>query len=63
MAAVIAHNARHLYVDRLPDVDPFVHVFTELVVFSSAGAVMLATVAVMRNRIRKKRSRGADADR
>jgi hypothetical protein len=52
MMLAIVLEARDICAGRFDDVDPFVHIATELAVFASGGAVMFAAVAELRNRNR-----------
>ncbi|GEO16306.1 hypothetical protein [Microvirga aerophila] len=53
MTLAIALEARDICAGRFDDVDPFVHIVTELAVFASGGAMLFAAVAGLRNRNRR----------
>jgi hypothetical protein len=57
MTLGIVFEARHICAGRFDDVDPFVHIATELVVFAAGGAMLFAAVAGLRNRSGRKSSR------
>ena len=53
MTLAIVLEARDICAGRFDDVDPFVHIATELAVFAAGGAMLFAAVAELRNRSRK----------
>ncbi|HEU6441757.1 MAG TPA: hypothetical protein VFF38_05310 [Microvirga sp.] len=51
IAITMAHQGYHVLANDFPEGNPLVHIFLELIVFSAAGALALAAVAEIRNRI------------
>lgn len=51
MMLVVVHEAYVIASGDLHDVDPFVHVLAEMAIFIPAGAMLLAAVAKVRNRL------------
>ena len=47
-------EARDICAGRFDDVDPFIHIATELAGFASGGAMLFATLAKLRNRSSRK---------
>jgi hypothetical protein len=50
MALGIVLEARDICAGRFDDVDPFIHIATELAVFASGGAMLFSALANLRNR-------------
>jgi hypothetical protein len=48
---VIAHEAYVIFSGRFHNVDPFVHIITEMAILGSGLALLFAAVAVIRNRL------------
>jgi hypothetical protein len=51
MGIAMAHHAHHALVGDIPNENPLTHIFPELIGFTAAGALLLALMAEVRNRI------------
>jgi hypothetical protein len=51
MGIAMAHHAHHALVGEIPNENPLTHTFPELIGFTAAGALLLALMAEVRNRI------------
>jgi hypothetical protein len=49
-ALVFVLEASGIFSDRFDDVDPFIHIMTEMAIFVGGGAMLFAAIAEMRNR-------------
>jgi hypothetical protein len=54
MSLGIVVEARDICAGRFDDVDPFIHIATELAVFASGGAMLFAALAKLQNRSRRR---------
>jgi hypothetical protein len=62
MVIAMAHQVHHAIGGDVPNENPLVHIFPELVGLTAGSAVLAAIVAEIRNRIRATRLRRAGAE-
>lgn len=51
MGGAMAHHAHHALVGDIPNENPLAHILPELIGLTAAGALLLAVIAEVRNRI------------
>jgi hypothetical protein len=51
MGIAMAHNVHHAFVGEIPNENPLVHIFPELIGLASAGALFFVVIAEVRNRL------------
>jgi predicted membrane protein len=59
MTLAIVLEAHDIFAGRFDEVDPFIHIATQLAVFAFGGAVLFAVIAGMFNRSGRKSSRAS----